>query len=722
MAKSYEERKQQVAGIRAAQSQAGRDIGELPPIADSKRRESCKKNLKKFCLTYFKQRFYLGFSADHLKAIAKITLAVLTGGLFALAMPRGSGKTTIMEIACIWALLYGHRKFLVLVGASETAALELLESIKTELECNELLQADFPEALYPVKVLDGIVNRANGQLYQGERTRITWATNEVIMPTIAGSASSGAVIRVAGITGRVRGMKHTLASGESIRPDLVLVDDPQTDESAASLEQNRKRLKILSGAILGLAGPGRKISGFMPCTVIQKDDMADKILDSQKYPAWQGERCKLCYAMPTNKKLWEQYEVIRANSLRETGNIEAATEFYRQNRAAMDEGCLPAWEERFEPGEISAVQNIMNLKFQDEESFDAEYQNEPKSEEDNPDRITETVLTGRLNGLERSVVPLACDRLTMFVDVQKSALFYVVCAWNENFTGAVIEYDTSPKQNMPFYTLNTLRKTIQAKRPGMGLEAQLYAELEELTAAMLQREFKREDGTPLRIERCVIDANWGDSTEIVYQFCRQSEFSALLMPSHGRGIPASGRAINDYRKSAGDRFGHNWYIPRGQGKRALRHLIYDTNYWKSFLTNRLNQPHGETSSLSIYGSRKTNHDVFFSQLKAEYKIRTEARGRVVDEWKCRPNRDNHFFDCLTGNAVAANMIGARIPEAEQSKEPRQRMSLKERAAERMPQTGHVTPVEPAEPAAATDKATGATGRLSLRELMKQKRR
>jgi len=32
----------------------------------------------------------------------------------------------------------------------------------------------------------------------------------------------------------------------------------------------------------------------------------------------------------------------------------------------------------------------------------------------------------------------------------------------------------------------------------------------------------RDDGAMMRIGRCLIDANWGQSTDVVYQFCRQS--------------------------------------------------------------------------------------------------------------------------------------------------------------------------------------------------------
>jgi hypothetical protein len=53
-----------------------------------------------------------------------------------------------------------------------------LESIKTELDANDLLLADYPEVCHPIQALDGIANRCNGQLYQGERTHIGWTARE----------------------------------------------------------------------------------------------------------------------------------------------------------------------------------------------------------------------------------------------------------------------------------------------------------------------------------------------------------------------------------------------------------------------------------------------------------------------------------------------------------------------------------------------------------------
>lgn len=416
--RSYEDRRNAERARQAEQSLAGRDIGDLPQVVNPERKKECERNFQLFCESYFPETYSLEWSPDHLKVIEKIETAVLSGGLFALAMPRGSGKSTLAETAAIWSMVYGHREFVTLIGATESAALEMLDSIKTELEVNENLAADFPEVCFPIEQLDGIANRCAGQLYHGERTRITWTSNEIVLPTIKDSKASGIIVRVAGITGRVRGMKYKRADGRSVRPSLVIIDDPQTSESAGSLEQTRKRVRVLAGDILGLAGPGQKISGIMPCTIIRPGDMADIILNRNTHPDWNGERTKMVYKFPKNMKLWEEYADIRSEALRTDGNFAAATEFYRAHRAEMDEGAVVSWEARYNHDEISALQHAMNLKLQDETAFQAEYQNDPLPEDTEDDGILSVdEIAGKVNGLAHEKVPIACDKLTMFIDV-----------------------------------------------------------------------------------------------------------------------------------------------------------------------------------------------------------------------------------------------------------------------------------------------------------------
>ena len=700
-ARSYEDRRNAERDRQAEQSLAGRDIGQLPEVVNPDRKAACERNFQLFCESYFPETYALAWSPDHLKVIEKIETAVLRGGLFALALPRGSGKTTITESAALWSMLYGHREFVVLIGATESAALELLDSLKTELEVNERLAEDFPEVCYPVAQLEGIANRCAGQLYKGERTRITWTSNEIVLPTVEGSRASGIIVRVAGITGRIRGMKFKRSDGRNVRPSLVVIDDPQTSESAGSLEQTRKRVRVLAGDILGLAGPGQKISGIMPCTIIRPGDMADIILNRNTHPDWNGEKTRMVYRFPTNMKLWEEYAEIRAEALRTEGNFQKATEFYLANREAMDAGAEVSWEARFNHDEVSALQHAMNLKFQDESAFMSEYQNDPLPDDTADDSLLSVdEICAKINGLARRRVPLKCDRLTMFVDVQKALLFYVVIAWAEDFTGAVIDYGSWPDQHRHEYSLADANPSIQTLFPKAGFEGALYAALAALTDECLGREWEREDGAVLKIERALVDANWGQSTDVVYQFCRQSSHAGVILPSHGRYVGASSKPMTEYRKQQGDRLGFNWMIPNVAGKRAIRHVIYDTNYWKSFIHARLAVPVGDKGSLTLYGRIPGAHQLFAEHLTAEYRVKTQGRGRTVDEWKLKPqSHDNHFLDCVAGCAVCGSMLGASLPEtlpAKLDRKPMIRLSDK--------RLGGIPP----------------NGRLKLSELRRQK--
>jgi hypothetical protein len=84
---------------------------------------ACRKDLKAFCLAYFPKVFKLPFSSYHLQVIERLEEMMIKGtGKLSLAMPRGSGKTSLATAAAIWALLYGHRRYVVVVGANREAA------------------------------------------------------------------------------------------------------------------------------------------------------------------------------------------------------------------------------------------------------------------------------------------------------------------------------------------------------------------------------------------------------------------------------------------------------------------------------------------------------------------------------------------------------------------------------------------------------------------------
>ena len=655
---AYDRNKARARQRSSAQSRAGRDIGDIPPVKDSAAKQRACVDFRFFCETYFPRKFFLAWSPDHLRVIAKIEQAVLQGGLFAVAMPRGSGKTTLSLAAVLWALLTGAHRFVYLVGASEDHALTLLDGLRADLAGNDALAGGFPEVCHPIRCLEGETRRCVGQLHHGQPTQIGFGADEIILPTIPGSRAAGAVVRVAGITGNIRGAFHTTATGAAIRPTLVIADDLQTDQSARSPSQCGQRLATINGAILNLAGPGQKIAAVMPCTVIRAGDVADVLLDRDKNPEWQGERCKMVYNFPTNEKLWTEYARIRGEGFATGGRGAEATDFYRQHQEDMDAGAVIAWPERHNPDELSAVQHAMNLRFRDEASFFAEYQNEPHPQTTDAAILTADEIMQHTNGMARGIAPQTAELVTAFVDVHQELLFFGVAAWSTAFDGAIIEYGTYPDQRRARFELRTAApKLSDTVSPAVGREGAIYAGLEALVGILAGREWKREDGTPLRLSRCLIDA--GYEWPLVTTFTRRSPHAAILLPSRGVGIGASGKPISDYSRTQGDRIGFNWYLPRPKDARAIRHIRFDSNFWKSFLHARLAIPTGGRGALTLWGHRPAEHELFAEHLCAEYPTRTFGQGRAVDEWKQRPSRDdNHWLDCAVGCAVAASLAGA----------------------------------------------------------------
>jgi hypothetical protein len=179
--------------------------------------------------------------------MAKIERAVLEGGLFAFAMPRGSGKTTLARAAGLWAVLYGHREYVCLIGSAEDQAKAMLDAIKREMLANALLLADFPEAIHPIVKLENNARRQIDQLCDGEPTLYQLGVRPIGDAHHPRLARFRWIITVAGLDSNIRGQQHTKMDGTIIRPSLVILDDPQTRQSAASLTQTKHRLSIRNG-------------------------------------------------------------------------------------------------------------------------------------------------------------------------------------------------------------------------------------------------------------------------------------------------------------------------------------------------------------------------------------------------------------------------------------------------------------------------------------------
>lgn len=649
------------------------DIGEIPAVVNAERRDECRLDLLKFLQTYFPNSTGLSpFSEDHEKVIARIQRCILSGGKFTNAVYRGFAKTTISQNAAIWAVLYGHRRYVVVFGADQGAADRNILAIKMELAENELLYDDFPDVCHAIAALEGKPQRCGSQTHRGELTHISWTAETIRLPFIEGSVAGGAVVSSRGLTAATRGLNFKMPDGTNQRPDFVIVDDPQTDESASTALQVSKRLDLLKRSILKLAGHNKQIACVVNATVIAADDFVEQLLDPRRNPSWQGERIKMVrHWADAHTTFWlEQYAQVRNNFDRDDPEDQRraqreATALYVANRETADAGCVVSWEHCYDhETEVSAIQHAYNLLIDDgPDIFATECQNEPPVAKFNQGRLTAKEICERVNGFDRLVFPSECGQITAFIDVQDQLLYYTVAAWGADFTGYVIDYGTYPDQRRRYFRLIEAQNTLERQFPGETKEGRWMRGLEQLANLLCSRVYIRADGAQMRLGRLLVDANYGLSTKTVKRFCLVSAWGPLLMATHGRGVTAAQTGMHEWQKKQGEERGHNWLIRPDNEAKGLRHGIYDTNYWKSFVHTHLRGTPNTPGSLSLWGNEPRAHEMFADHLTAEYPEPVEGRGRKLDQWMPIPSEpDNHWLDCLVGCAVGAAMLGVSLPE------------------------------------------------------------
>lgn len=203
-------------------------------------------------------------------------------------LSRGTGKTSAVEMAVVWLLATGRRKFCVIVSNNARAAGNILKDISLPiLEKGTAFAQDFPEVCLPFQLCNGSFRRK--QTYKGRATDIEKNSAVIRFPTLHYSngqpiPSSGSVVTVRGITSGIRGLKVG-----RLRPDCVILDDLQSSEIASNPEQVQKVLDIIKKDVMNLSSKG-KLAVLMTSTPLNPEDLCERIENdiawkTTKYPA-----------------------------------------------------------------------------------------------------------------------------------------------------------------------------------------------------------------------------------------------------------------------------------------------------------------------------------------------------------------------------------------------------------------------------------------------------
>lgn len=182
------------------------------------------------------------------------------------ALPRGYGKTTLLQACVCFSVAHGLDEFIVLIEKTYNEAAEVLEAVRDEFKFN-----DFIIVVY------------------GDLTKISQRGKEdqKLKDTTGDFFVNGVRLRGKGFDAPIRGIKsrHT-------RPTRIVLDDVESDEHIENPEQRHKYLMNYLKGILpaeSVDGGSIKVQG----TILHDDSLLSVLIkehDGKIYRAWDEDK------------------------------------------------------------------------------------------------------------------------------------------------------------------------------------------------------------------------------------------------------------------------------------------------------------------------------------------------------------------------------------------------------------------------------------------------
>lgn len=631
-----------------------RNRDRLIPYADpedAKRRKRLEKDPAKWLRYYLEDRFPLPFGEVHLKMIHACIRAMSTGSSITIAAPRGFGKTAIVWGMSLYGVLTGLCRFPVVIGWKASAGAELLDQWLNALSTNERLAADYPCQCAPFQEsiqstrLKGLLRDVESEEKVGCDVRKVRGC--VILPDVkeptTGRTMPQCALAGASMNGSIKGLNIGLLSGESLRPDVALLDDPQDEQTADSPELIKKVIKKIDYGIRSLAGPRRRLTLMAAVTCVNIGDVSEHLLNR---PGTEVIITGQITSWPTgwddqdsvSKALWDEWNQERLAGLEKLDGGRRARKFYRANKKELTAGMAVSWKNRYHASDgkrtgdpdalFSAMWDFYDLgKF----AFMAERQNTPIKQGVTIYSLNEKTVLSRVDtSREPLEVPSWAVKVLAATDINPSyALTTTVFAFGADQRAAVLWYGLHPMA-IPYDWTDAQKKTEIAN--------ELDAHGKTLAAL------------PCPIKDWIIDGG-GSPLNTVIDFCETSQRVCGI-----NAITAFGRAGKAYKTNEKKKYSvtikENAHIVKASLLREW--VIFNQHYW-------LEQAHlAWTGTPSAPGScelPKGNHQEFAQQICRErIKGKAELNGRMIYDVQTLPGKHD-FGDCMTMGYVLAAILG-----------------------------------------------------------------
>ena len=251
----------------------------------------------------------------------------------AIAAPRGSGKSTTVDLIILaYYSLFNYSPFSLLISDTATQALQHLETLKNELENNEIIKFLFGDVM--------------GDVWGAERLFIKTQYGEsLILPKGAGQ--------------KIRGLKF-----RSFRPHLVVVDDLENEELVESEDRRNKLARWFKFNMLqGLSKENSKV--IMLGTVLHENSLLNTIVNRKDavFSSWHLQKYKAINDNGTS--FWpSRFPIEELRRMRDDpthpkycGTIVFSQEYQNEPISDIDRIIKESWLKYYKVSNLKAVED-----------------------------------------------------------------------------------------------------------------------------------------------------------------------------------------------------------------------------------------------------------------------------------------------------------------------------------------------------------------------------
>lgn len=593
---------------------------------------------------------------------------------------RGHGKTAYTKGAALWTTATGRRRYVIVVGANDGNASNIIEDVFSCITQNPAFVQDWPEVAIPFIRLEGAYQRAKTQNYHGKPTNARRSAGKIVLPTITDPRtgepfpSSGVMLEAIGFNAGARGKAKGIQ-----RPDFIIFDDLQNDDTAQSEGQVEKMARKIKKTFMGLAGHRKKIAAIMTSTPIEADDLSETFAADT---GWKTKTYKMVQAWPKChnpeasaeerkgiKDLWAEYwDIYNAEKAADREPHIAANRFYRAHRKEMDEGAAVLNPRNYDGAtELSGIQHAMNILMRDGiDAFLSEYQMQPPRNEFAFELTAKLILQRIRRGVPAHTIPAGTVLTVAATDINPGyAITTAVIAFDIQLTALVTAYHVTPVK-------------ISERLNDTEFDARVFA--------ALKSHGKEIAALGIKVDLWGIDAG-GKQFNTVTRFApmAEAEIGLKAMAMLGR----AGQSWNPNVRSRIRNERNGTILCRDPQRRKW--LAWYADMYKEKAHLAWNTETGAAGGLSLFDGN-ANHYKFAVQCaneKLKAKVRTKSKdGRDTYAYKWITRNPHDYGDCvamcfalagsegITGSGEAAIMkkkshlaIGGRIVSAAAEDKP-----------------------------------------------------